>query len=386
MFYQLPPAGDRISLATGSPAALTPGDIFRPWHAKFFNSGTASLAAAIMAAIHLKGVRNPEVILPAYGCPDLISAVFYTGARAVLVDLEPERPWMDLGRLESSINSQTVAILAVSLFGIQERMPALRAIAEQSGVILIEDSAQAFPKNGMVSFWDGDLVVVSFGRGKPVSLLGGGAVLFRDEHFRGLLPECGPSPEAPALQRLNFRLGAVLYNFLSSPRAYWIPAGLPFLGLGETRFHPLEAVRCMDAARLGVLSVNMEEFKRRSLRVQSALAGMLKKVAARSGCLVDLPAVCNAPASRALLRYPLLLDASMRDEVYNCLKGRGLGASMMYPAALPEIAGLKQHLGTAGDFPVARNFAMRVLTLPVHERVREADIRAIASCLDSVTC
>jgi len=386
MFYQLPPAGERICLAAGVHTVRAPDDLFRPWQAGFFNSGTAALAAAVMAAVHRKGVLAPEVILPAYGCPDLVSAVLHAGARPVLVDLEPQRPWMDLEQLAASVGPQTAAIVAVSLFGIQERMPALRVIAERSAVTLIEDSAQAFPKNGVESFWDGDLVVMSFGRGKPVSLLGGGAVLYRDDQFRGLLPECSHGTDGRPLQWLAVRLKAVLYNLMSSPRAYWIPAGLPFLRLGETRFHPLSAVECMDAARLELLSVNTAAFRRRTLRVQSLLASLIAELAARAGGLVDLPAACAAPATRALLRYPLLLDAAMRDEVYNCLNGRGLGVSRMYPAALPDIAGLENHLGSAGDFPVARNFASRVLTLPVHERVQDADIRAIASGLESVVC
>lgn len=382
MFYQLPPAGHPISLDTGSHAVLSPGDIFHPYQATFYNSGTAALAAAISVAVRLQGVTAPEVILPAYGCPDLVSATVHAGARPVLVDLEPDRPWMSLDQLAASVGPQTVAIVAVSLFGIPERMSAIRGIAERSSVLLIEDSAQAFPNNGMESFWDGDLVVLSFGRGKPVSLLGGGAVLFRDEQFHRLLPDCGPDSAGTALGQARFRLQARLYNFMSSPHVYWIPAGLPFLGLGETRYHPLEAVRCMDTPRLGLLAANIATFQRRGRGVQSRLTGQCREISLRAGGrLVDLPAVCKVPESQSLLRYPLLLDIGLRDVIYNCLKRRGLGASRMYPAALPEIAGMQ---GVGGVFPVARDFSARILTLPVHDRVKDSDIRRIADCLSAL--
>ncbi|MGB5474745.1 MAG: DegT/DnrJ/EryC1/StrS family aminotransferase [Gammaproteobacteria bacterium] len=384
MLYQLPPAGHTISLTTGAQTDLSPAEIFRPYEAEFYHSGTAALATAIMAAIRLKVVDSPEVILPAYGCPDLISAVLYAGARPVLVDLEPQRPWMDLELLASSVSSQTVAIIAASLFGIQERMPAIKTIAERSSVVLIEDSAQAFPTDGMASFWTGDLVVISFGRGKPVSLLGGGAVLCQDDRFRGLLPECRPDSPAPALARVTLRLKARLYNLMSSAYVYWMPAGLPFLHLGETRYHPLTSIRCMDNARLELLAANTEAYRRRSLHVQAALAGLVGELATRSGSVVDLPAVCNLPASHALLRYPLLVEPVIRDRVYNRLRREGLGVSRMYPAALSGIAGLEEYLGVAGISPVAQNFAARVLTRPVHERVRAVDIRRIASCLESI--
>jgi dTDP-4-amino-4,6-dideoxygalactose transaminase len=384
MFYQLPPAGNTISLDARSAAGLLPAGILHPWQPEYFNSGTAALAAAVMAAVSFKDVRDPEVILPAYGCPDLVSAVLYAGARPVLVDFEMQRPWMDLDQLASSVGENTVAIVAVDLFGIPERMDAIRVIARQSAAILIEDSAQAFPGENaaMENFWGGDLVVTSFGRGKPVTLLGGGAVLCREEKFRKRLPCVVPAPAASLLQRLGLRSKALLYNFMSSARIYWIPAWLPMLHLGETRFHSLDEVRSMDAARLELLEANIAAYRLRSLHVQSELADRVSALAARSDSLIDLPAVCKLSPARALLRYPVLVDPAQRESIYQCLDGSGLGVSRMYPVALPDIPGLAHQSGMAGAFPAARDFAARVLTLPVHERVRAADRLAIADCIE----
>ncbi|UCB54712.1 MAG: DegT/DnrJ/EryC1/StrS family aminotransferase, partial [Thiotrichales bacterium] len=180
MFYQLPPAGNPINLTATAEPGLFLDSFFSPYQPRFFASGTAALAAVIIAAIRLKNVTRPEVVLPAYGCPDLVSAVVYAGAKPVLVDLEPDRPWMDLAQLSGKITAHTVAIVATDLFGISERIDAIRPIARQAGAMLIEDSAQAFPGARESDIWGGDCVVLSFGRGKPVSLLGGGVVLFRD--------------------------------------------------------------------------------------------------------------------------------------------------------------------------------------------------------------
>jgi dTDP-4-amino-4,6-dideoxygalactose transaminase len=238
----------------------------------------------------------------------------------------------------------------------------------------------------MESFWCGDLVVLSFGRGKPVSLLGGGAVLFRDEKFRRLLPDCTTDSTCTLLDRVALRFQVLLYNGLSSAHTYWIPAGLPFLRLGETRFQPLDTVQCMDAPRLQLLAANIDSFRRRSLRIQTRIADLCREYSARTGGrLVDLPVVCEAPGTRPLLRYPLLLDIGVRDTVYNCMKNNGLGASIMYPAILPGIAGLEHRLGSGNAFPAAREFAARVLTLPVHDRVRDVDIQLIADCLAAAT-
>lgn len=94
MFYQLPPVGHPVRLSDGHYDDSLLQAVFSPYSPRFFDSGTAALAASILVSISKKATPEPEVILPAYGCPDLISAVVYAGAKPVLVDLE-EKPSMD---------------------------------------------------------------------------------------------------------------------------------------------------------------------------------------------------------------------------------------------------------------------------------------------------
>lgn len=381
MFYQLPPVGNPVRIAGGMSAESLLQEVFSPYTPRYFDSGTAALAAAIIAAIKLKGVEVPEVILPAYGCPDLVSAVIFAGARPLLVDLEPERPWMSLEQLSSSISASTVAIVAVNLFGIPERLHALKEIARRASVLLIEDSAQAFPEGGGESFWAGDLVVISFGRGKPVSLLGGGAVLFRGIDLGKLLPEPEPQSSNVVLQRLGFWLKATLYNLMISPYSYWLPQGLPFLHLGETRFYPLTALGMMDPIRMKALAENVSAYQQRGTRVQSTLSGLVAELDAAGVELVDLPAICHVSRSQRLLRYPLLLDARARDRVYSHLEHKGLGVSRMYPVTLPAIPGLGPYFESKKTYPEAVSFAARILTLPLHEKVANSDIGKIMAGL-----
>lgn len=378
MFYQLPPAGNPVCLSPGLAAGTALADAFSPYSPRYLASGTAALAAAVTAAIRLKGGNDPEVILPAYGCPDLVSAVLHAGARPVLVDLEPDRPWMDLGQVSAAIRPETVAIIAASLLGIPERMDRLGVLASESSVVLIEDSAQAFPQDRDRDFWSADLVVLSFGRGKPVSMLGGGAVLFRDSRFGSLLPDSGVQGRRAGRV---FRLQATLYNLMLSPRLYWLPQSLPFLHLGETRFHPLDQVAPMDAGRLALLSANIEAYRRRPETARKTLAELTGQAVAAGVDVIDLHAVCEMPPSRRLLRYPLLFDRATRDDVLASLMRRGLGASTMYPVILPEVAGLEAVFAATGEFPVARSFAARLLTLPLYERLGAADFTGIRECI-----
>jgi len=89
------------------------------------------------------------------------------------------------------------------------------------------------------------------------------------------------------------------------------------------------------------------------------------------------------PGQRRLLRYPILVDAGVRDALFQKLKQAGLGASIMYPASLPEIGGLTQ-LFAGREYPQARAFASKLITLPTHSGVRAKDIEKMAAVLESV--
>ena len=404
MFYQLPPVGNPIQLAgrgaTLDPASADYPTAFSPWRLDYYASGTAALAAAMIAARRKKYGDTPshqaEVILPAYGCPDLVAAAVYAGLKPVLVDLQTERPWLALAAVSAAMSDHTVAIVAVDLFGINERLADLRVLATKAGVVLIEDSAQGFPAKSQTTgsqstgtqsngnkqgkpYWQGELVVLSFGRGKPVSLLGGGAVLSPrgDNALQALLPA---AENGPAASPLAYRVKAHLYNAMIHPRLYWLPDSLPFLHLGETRYHALESIDAMDTLRKQLLAANLSAYYRNDEHV-SQLAASLREALAGFDDIIDLPAVCEMPLSQRLLRYPLLLPASRRDAVYAALKRAGLGPSIMYPAALPAIPGLDALLGKTPAFPQAQGFAARLLTLPLHGRVSSRHVQRIKKCL-----
>lgn len=369
MFYHIPPVGNPVCLS--KQADLVVSSLFFAYQTQFYVSGTAALAAAISAAMKLKNGSRPEIVLPAYGCPDLVSAVIYAGAKPVLVDLEAERPWIDLSQLASAITENTVAIVAVNLFGMAERWAQLRELAKQNNIVLIEDSAQYFPGADEQADWQGDLVVLSFGRGKPVSLLGGGAVLTKKTALFELLPK--PQIKATTLsQRYLFGLKARLYNLMISPFLYWLPQALPFLHLGETRYHVLPDIEAMDQIRTDLLASNISCYQ-----ADIKAAERCEKISTILNSLdrvIDLPQVCATKARRRLLRYPFLVESSERDRMYYKLQQAGLGASIMYPASLPEIIGLNHIVDKKHKFPNAQVFASRLITLPTHSSVGANDI------------
>jgi len=372
VFYHLPPVGNPVCLS--KQPDLVVSQLFALYQTQFYASGTAALAAAITAAMKLKNCSRPEIILPAYGCPDLVSAVIYAGAKPVLVDLEAERPWLDLSQLAAAITEDTVAIVAVNLFGIAERWTQLRELAKPGDVVLIEDSAQYFPGKDEQIDLQGDLVVFSFGRGKPVSLLGGGAVLAKETSLFDLLPKAQIKP-ATLSQRFSVGLKARLYNAMISPFLYWLPQALPFLHLGETRYHILPDIEAMDQVRADLLASNISCYQ-----ADARAKGRCEKISTILNSfdkVIDLPQVCAMKRNRRLLRYPVLVVAAERDQIYGKLHQAGLGVSIMYPASLPEINGLNHIFDKDHNFPNAQSFASRLITLPVHSSVSDKDLDSI---------
>lgn len=353
-------------------------ELFPDYGVQYYDSGTAALSAAIIAAIKHQDISTPEIILPAYACPDLLSAAIYAGAKPVLVDIEVDRPWLDLSSLSAAISENTAAIIGVNLFGISERWSQLREIASEHNVLLIEDSAQYFPVSKKNNDWRGDLVVISFGRGKPVSLLGGGAVLTKNVALSEDLPLTQPIVSS-AVRRLSYDLKVRLYNAMISPYLYWLPQSLPFLHLGETRYHTLTEIEGMDRVRQGLLATNIKCYQ--SDVAALACCDKISTILNDLDGIVDLPRSCNVEADNRLLRYPVLVPEESRDQVYLKFQQEGLGASILYPASLPNIDGVSEVMGKGQAFPNADLFASRLVTLPTHAKVSDPDIEKMRSIL-----
>ena len=108
-------------------------------HAAAVSSGTAALHLALLA---LEIGPGDEVIVPAYTFPATANAVELCGAKAVLVDIDPETFNLDVAAIAPAVTSATRAVLAVHLFGRPVEWEALQTAVPQE-VALLEDAAGA---------------------------------------------------------------------------------------------------------------------------------------------------------------------------------------------------------------------------------------------------
>jgi dTDP-4-amino-4,6-dideoxygalactose transaminase len=103
------------------------------------NSCTSALLVGLLACEIGPG---DEVIVPGYTFVAPIAAVAYTGATAVLAEID-ESLTLDPEDVRQKITRRTKAVIAVHMLGVACNMDALTKLAKEHGVLLIEDCAQA---------------------------------------------------------------------------------------------------------------------------------------------------------------------------------------------------------------------------------------------------
>jgi len=150
-------------------------------HGIAVNSGTSALHLALLAA----GVGpGDEVITIPFTFVATVSAICYTGATPVFVDVEPRSMTMDASQLEAKITPRTKAILPVHLYGPMADMDAILEIGNRHGIPVIEDACQAHGAeyNGARAGSFGLSGCFSFYPGKNLGAYGeGGLVVTSDD-------------------------------------------------------------------------------------------------------------------------------------------------------------------------------------------------------------
>ncbi len=112
----------------------------RAKYAVAVNTGTAALHSAVMAC----GIkRGDEIILPSFTFVATAEAVVLAAGKPVFADIDAQTYNLSPASVEKSITKKTKAILPVDLYGFSADMKPLKEIAEEHGLALVEDAAQA---------------------------------------------------------------------------------------------------------------------------------------------------------------------------------------------------------------------------------------------------
>lgn len=149
------------------------------------NSGTAALHLSLLALGITKG---DAVFVPAFTFPATANVVEMTGARTVLVDVDPSTYCMTAETLMEAMErykgpEKPKAVIPVHEFGAPADMDGIMAVAQTFGLSVIEDAACALGTrcNGKLAGTIGDFGCFSFHPRKSITTGEGGAIVARDE-------------------------------------------------------------------------------------------------------------------------------------------------------------------------------------------------------------
>lgn len=335
-------------------------------HVYGLSSGKAALYLALQALRSIHG--GTEVVVPAYGCFSIPSAIVKAGLTVVPCDVDPETFDFDYGRLEGAMTPKTLCVVATHLFGMPADMKRIMALAAERGLYVIEDAAQGFGEiwNGTHLGTQGDLGIYSFGRGKHLTSGSGGLLVTRRKDLAVAFDVIYKAiPESSMTESWLEWCRVALMALFIRPSLYWLPALLPVLNLGKTIFDTRFDVKKLSEMKAGLLDnwkVRLQEaneMRQRNLRVLDCLhQGKLRKH-------VALP----------LLRMPLLAKSQIEREWFK-ERGKSMGISALYPSGIHTIQDVCQ-FPAPGAYPGATLIAERLLTVPTHHLLAPQDFAAI---------
>lgn len=147
---------------------------------------TLCCSGTLAVELALRGLNigpGDEVILAGYDFPGNFRCIEATGARPVLVDIDPANWNMDVEQLAAAVEPATKAVLVSHLHGGVVNMSKLMEVARQRGLVVVEDACQcpgATIEGRLAGAW-GDVGVLSFGGSKLLTAGRGGALVTNRE-------------------------------------------------------------------------------------------------------------------------------------------------------------------------------------------------------------
>jgi dTDP-4-amino-4,6-dideoxygalactose transaminase len=307
------------------------------------NSGTSALHLALLAADIGPG---DEVITVPFTFVATASAIHYTGARPVFVDIDPRSFTIDPAKIESSITPRSKAILPVHLYGQPADMDPILAIAEKRGLLVIEDACQAHGAEykGRRAGNLGDMGCFSFYPGKNLGAYGEGGMVVTDH------------PEYARTIRMLRDWGA------------------------EKKYqHVLKGYNYrLEAIQGAVLRVKLRHLEAWT-EARRAAAARYDELLAASG----VPTPEAMPYARHVYHI-YAIRTKNRQTWQDELSKQGIQTGIHYPSpvhVLPAFADLGYR---AGDFPHSEHAANEVLSLPIYPELTEAPCEIVARAVRSL--
>jgi dTDP-4-amino-4,6-dideoxygalactose transaminase len=307
------------------------------------NSGTAALHAALLA-LNIK--QDDEVLLPSFTFVATANSVIATGARPVFVDINKEDFTIDIKDLQSKLSPKTKAIIPVHLYGHPCDMEQLHEISQENAIPIVEDACQSlgskFKDKQTGTF--GSMGCFSLYASKVLTSGEGGAVATDDDDL------------ADKLKMIRNHGMVEGYD----TRIFGLNLRLPELSAAVAKSQMKKLSRMLEMRRKNALLLSnyLQDSENEKLKIPKETA--------------------NKKYNWYL--YTVVIKDNKRDIVKRKLTESMIGATVYYNPSVhktPYYSSISQ--GTV--LPNTDFCAERVLSLPVHPLVTEAEIEYIAKNL-----
>lgn len=316
-------------------------------HAVATNNGTSALHLALVA---LGLEPEDEVIVPALTYIASANAVRYCNAKPVFVDNDVHTFNMDPDEVIAKITPRTKGIMPVHLYGHPVDLDAILEIANDRGLFVLEDAAEAVGAKykGRTIGGHGICATFSFFGNKIITTGEGGMVTTNDDDLADKL-------------RL-FRGQGV-----DPQRRYWFPV------VGYN-YRMTNIAAAIGLAQLERIDAHLQARRAVADGYQRRLAHLTDRIA--------LPITENW-AQHAYWMYTIRLQDKVRkdrDRIMNDFEAQGIETRpVFYPMhVLPPYRGDGQ-----GPFPRAELCGARGINLPTHGRLTDADLDRVAMVLET---
>jgi dTDP-4-amino-4,6-dideoxygalactose transaminase len=317
------------------------------------SSGTDALLVALMALDLRPG---DEVITPAYSFFATAGVVTRLGATPVFADIDPTSYNLDPESFRSKITSKTKAVIPVHLYGQVAEMDAILRIADEHGIAVVEDAAQAIGseyKDGRRACSMGNVGCLSFFPSKNLGAMGdAGMVVTNDadlaEKIRVLRVHGGKPKYYHSVIGGNFRLDA------------------------------------MQAAVLNVKLAHLDEWTAGRQRNAERYERLFRELDVK-GIVLPTPVYKASGVKHYHIYNQFVIRSGERDALRDYLKTNGVATEIYYPVPF-HLQQCFAPLGyRQGQFPHSEKAANETLALPIYPELTEEQQRHVVETIRNFT-
>jgi dTDP-4-amino-4,6-dideoxygalactose transaminase len=313
--------------------------------------GVASGTDAVELALRACGIgAGHAVIAPSHTAVATVAAIERTGARPVLMDVDPLTYAITASELEAVLNeprnfggNRPVAVIPVHLYGNPANMPAILDVAKRHGLRVIEDCAQSIGAKivGRRAGAFGDVAAFSFYPTKNLGAFGDGGLVATND--------AGLAAQLKALREYGWR-----ERFVSA-----------FAGVNSR----------LDEIQAAILRVKLKRLDADNAR-RVEIAERYAKALKRPGLVLP-----EKSKDAEHVFHQFVIRTAGRDDLRRFLDERRIGTAIHYPVPVHRQPAYQDRVTGGRSLPATEKLCGEIVSLPMFPQLTNADVDRVAAAI-----